>query len=91
MSSFLPNMGGVASSNESASPPPTVPGLTQPQTPAPQDLIKALMRKPEQAGQLTKQAILLLQQAADLDPRQEPRISAALSLLRGPRRPDTET
>jgi hypothetical protein len=49
-----------------------------------------LTKKPEQATQLIRQAILLLQQAADIDPRQEPRLSACMKLLRGPAKPNTE-
>jgi hypothetical protein len=71
-------------------PPPTVPGLTSPATPPPQELMQALMRRPEQVNQLMKQAVVLLRQVADLDPRQEPRISAALKIISGPTKPGAE-
>ena len=74
-----------------ASPPPSVPGVTQPTAPPPAALIQALARKPEQAGTLIKQAILLLEQAASMDSRQEPRLSAAVKLLRGPSKGDTQS
>jgi hypothetical protein len=84
----FPNFPGGAA--PSGTPPPTIPGVTQPTAAPPADLIRALTRKPEQATQLIRQAILLLQQAAEIDPRQEPRLSAAQKLLRGPAKPDTE-
>lgn len=71
-------------------PPPTVPGLTAPQTPPPQALMALLQKRPEQASSMMKQAVLLLEQVADIDPRQEPHIRAALRLLRGPRKPGSE-
>jgi len=64
-----------------------VPGLSAPQTAPPNAMMQLLARRPEQASSLMKQAILLLEQVADLDTRQEPRIRAALRLLRGPARP----
>lgn len=70
-----------------ASPPPAIPGVTQSPNVPPAMLVKALMRKPEQATQLIRQAIVLLEQAADIDSRQEPRIGAAVKLLRGPAKP----
>lgn len=79
--------GSVPSASPQVGPPPTVPGLTQPQVPPPMDLMKALQKKPETVTALMRQAILLLEQVADMDDRQEPRISAALKLLRGPAKP----
>lgn len=70
-------------------PPGSISGVTNPSAPPPQALIAQLMKKPEQAGQLIRQAVLMLQQAADMDPRLEDRIGAALKLLKGPSKPDT--
>lgn len=52
--------------------------------------MQLLMRRPEQANQLMKQAIAILNQIADMDPRQEPRIGAAIKLLQGPSKPGSE-
>jgi len=84
----IPGLGG--GSPGAAGPPPQIPGVTQPQTPAPQQLIQALMKRPEQASQLIRQAVLLLNQAADLDPRLEDRLKAAAKLIQGPAKPDSE-
>ena len=71
-------------------PPPTVPGVTQPQIPPPAALMQAIQRKPQSSGMLIRQAILILEQAADMDNRMEPRISAAVKLLKGPAKPNAE-
>lgn len=76
--------------NFSQSPPPTVPGVTAPPAAPPKDLMQALAKRPEQAGELVKQAILMLERAADIDDRQGDRIQAAISVLRGPKRPEPE-
>jgi len=76
--------------NPTQMPPPTVPGLTSQPAAPPRDLMQALAKRPEQADMLVKQAIQMLERAADMDERQSDRIGAAVSLLRGPRRPDPE-
>ena len=85
----IPGSGGM-SPGGSVGPPPMVPGVSAPSTPPPAQLVQALMKRPEQASQLIRQAIVLLNQAADLDPRQEDRLKAASKLLQGPSRPDSE-
>lgn len=82
--------GSVPSASPQVGPPPTVPGLTQPQIPPPSDLMQALRKKPETVSSLMRQAILLLEQVAKMDDRQEPRISAAVKLLRGPAKPNQD-
>ena len=65
--------------------PPIVPAVTGGLTPnSSSDLLKSLTRRPVQASGLVKQAISALETAADMDPRLEGKIGAALKLLRGP-------
>ena len=61
-----------------------MPGITAPPTQPPNALMSLLMKRPEQVNSLVKQAVLLLEQVAQLDPRQEPRMRAALRIIRGP-------
>ena len=74
----------------SQAPPPTVPGVTAPPAAPPRDLMQALAKRPEQASELVKQAIMILERAADMDERQGDRIQAAVTILRGPKRPEPE-
>ena len=85
----IPGSGGM-SPGGSLAPPPMVPGVSAPSPAAPQQLVQALMKRPEQAGALIRQAVILLNQAADLDPRLEDRLRAAAKLIQGPSRPDAE-
>lgn len=80
-------MGGAM---QGGTPPPAVPGLTQPPITPPAELMKALQKKPETAQMKLRQAIVLLEQVADEDPRLAPRVGAATKLLRGPARPNSE-
>lgn len=76
MAAGFPTGGGV---------PPIVPNVTGGLTPpSGSDLLKTLTKRPDQASSLIKQAISALETAADMDPRLEGKIGAALRLLRGP-------
>lgn len=87
-----PNLPTAPPIGGAQTPPPSVPGLTNPSAPPtpPPALMQLLARRPEQSNQLMKQAIALLNQIADMDPRQEPRIGAAIKLLQGPSKPGSE-
>lgn len=52
--------------------------------------MRLIAKRPESAQQLIRQAIVLLEQAADLDTRIQPRLEAAIKVLRGPAKPNTE-
>lgn len=96
MAAFPPSLpgsgtGGGFVAPQPMGPPPSVPGVTASPAVPPQALIKALAKKPEQAVQLLRQAILSLEQAAELDPRLEDRIGAAVKLLHGPSKPDSNS
>jgi len=87
MAGFPQVPGMIAGPATPQGPPPSVPGLTAPQAPPPAALMQALAKRPEQATSMMKQAVMLLEQVAQLDVRQEPRIKAALRWLRGPMKP----
>lgn len=88
--SSIPGPGVMGGAMQGGAPPPTVPGITQPPITPPADLMKALQKKPESAQTLMRQAIVLLEQVAEMDPRLAPRVQAASKLLRGPARPNSE-
>lgn len=87
---IIPNIPGMTPSAGQATPlaPPTsVPGVTATPSAPPAALMQALQKQPETAQRLIKSAIVSLEQAARLDSRIEPRIDAALKILRGPNKP----
>jgi hypothetical protein len=90
--SGIPGMvgGAMPGASPQVGPPPTVPGITQPQIPPPAALMQAIQKKPQSSQALIKQAILMLESAADMDNRMEPRISAAVKLLKGPAKPTSD-
>lgn len=76
-------------------PPPLVPGMTAGAPPAsaavPPDQISSILDKARNrrgsAQELIKTAVMQLEQAATMDSALKDRIGAALSLLRGPKKP----
>ncbi len=88
---MLPGGGATAGQPAPASPPPTIPGVTQTPSLPPRDLMNALQKKPETAQILIKQAVVMLENAAQMDQRMEDRIGAALKLLKGPMKPNSDT
>lgn len=86
----IPGPGVVGGASQPQTPPPQVAGVTQTPSVPPMELMKMLARKPESAQQLVRQAIVMLENAAELDARIEPRIGAAVKILRGPAKPNGE-
>lgn len=86
----IPGPGITGGTPQAQGPPPQAPGITQQPPTPPAELMRLIAKRPESAQQLIRQAIVLLEQAADLDTRIQPRLEAAIKVLRGPAKPNTE-